>query len=245
MTDLVAEVLDAHGGIERWRAVTSISAKGRFGGILRSRFPGNRMADVAVRIEMTEQRTVFTDFPTYGQRTVFDRGDVQIESVDGDVLKSRHDARTAFTGISSIRRAVRWDSLDAGYFAGYAWWNYLSIPLLLTHKDIEAHAGDPWRGRGETWRRLEVTFPPEIHTHSPRQTFYVDSAGLIRRHDYIAEPIGRWAHAANYSYDHRAFDGLVFPTRRRVYPIGPRSSALPGPTLVALDIDHIEVQAGV
>ncbi|MDX6697149.1 MAG: hypothetical protein QOE65_546 [Solirubrobacteraceae bacterium] len=40
-----------------------------------------------------------------------------------------------------------------------------------------------------------------IHTHSPRQTFYVDVAALIRRHDYTAQPASRWAHAAHYPSD--------------------------------------------
>ena len=44
MSGLLDEVLTAHGGLERWRAVTALTAHGRFGGLLRSRFPENRMA---------------------------------------------------------------------------------------------------------------------------------------------------------------------------------------------------------
>ncbi|MFF7941499.1 hypothetical protein ACFZC5_17440 [Nocardia gamkensis] len=42
MSGLLDEVLTAHGGLERWRAVTALTAltaHGRFGGLLRSRFP--------------------------------------------------------------------------------------------------------------------------------------------------------------------------------------------------------------
>jgi hypothetical protein len=87
-----------------------------------------------------------------------------------------------------------------------------------------------------------VSFPPEIHTHSRRQTFYVDAAGLIRRHDYVAHPIGGWARAAHYCADHRRFAGLIFPTRRRVWPQGPGRRTIPHPILVALDIDQIEIE---
>lgn len=242
MTDLLAEVLLAHGGLDRWKAARTIAARGRFGGFLRSRMPGNRMTSVSLTMDLAEERITFNDFPAAGKRAVFDAGDVRIESVGGDVLASRRDARTMFAGITALRRNLHWDALDATYFAGYAWWNYLSTPLLLTRPDVEVHEGDPWRERGETWRRLETQFPPGLHTHSPHQTFYVDAAGLIRRHDYTAEPVGRWAHAAHYCDDHRAFDGLLFPTRRRVYPIGPRGRALPWPTLVALDIEHIDIE---
>jgi len=42
VSGLIEEVLAAHGGLERWRAVTAITARATFGGLLRARFPGNR-----------------------------------------------------------------------------------------------------------------------------------------------------------------------------------------------------------
>jgi len=52
MSRLLDEVFAAHGGLERWRAVTALTAHGTFGGLLRSRFPGNRMANVTVRVQL-------------------------------------------------------------------------------------------------------------------------------------------------------------------------------------------------
>jgi hypothetical protein len=242
MSELVDEVLAAHGGLERWQAVTALTAHGRFGGLLRWRFPGNRMADVTVRVQLAEQHTVFYGFPQQDQQAVFDRGDVRIETRDGELIKARRNARAAFAGLSGLRRNLRWDALDAAYFAGYAWWNYLSIPLLLTREGVTLTEGDTWSEAGEHWRRLEVSFPPELHTHSQRQTFYVDAEGLICRHDYVAQPIGGWARAAHYCNDHRDFAGLLFPTRRRVRPQATGGRSLRGPILVALDIDHIDVE---
>jgi hypothetical protein len=221
VSGLLDEVLAAHGGLERWRAVTALTAHGTFGGLLRSRFPGNRMADVTVRVQPAEQHAVFDGFPEDDKRAVFDRGDVRIETRDGQLIETRRNAGTAFAGLGGLRRNLRWDALDAAYFAGYAWWNYLSTPILLTHDGVTITEGDTWPEAGEQWRRLDVRFPAGIHTHSHRQTFYIDPAGLIRRHDYTASPVGRWAHAAHYYSDHRRVAGLVFPTRRRVHPRGP------------------------
>lgn len=242
MSVLLDEVLAAHGGVERWRAVTAVTAHGRFGGLLRSRFPGNQMANVSVRVRAAEQYAVFHGFPQEDRQAVFDRGDVRIETLDGEAIDARPNARAAFTGLSGLRRNLRWDALDATYFAGYAWWNYLCAPMLLTHDGVTITEGDPWSEAGEQWRRLEVSFPPGIHTHSKRQTFYVDAAGLIRRHDYVAQPVGGWAHAAHYCDDHRHFAGLVFATRRRVHPRGPGGRSVRNPILVALDIDQIEIE---
>lgn len=241
MSGLLEEVLTAHGGIDRWQAVTSLTARGTFGGLLRSRFPGNRMASFTVTVHLAEQYAVFEDFPDEGKRAVFDRGDVRIETADGTPIESRRDARAAFTGLSGLRRNVRWDALDATYFAGYAWWNYLAMPILLTHEGVVVTEGAALAERGERWRRLEVTVPPGIHTHSPRQTFHVDAAGLIRRHDYEAQPIGGWARAAHCCSRYEDFAGLVVATRRQVVPRGPGGHALRHPTLVALDIDQIEL----
>jgi hypothetical protein len=67
MSGLLDEVLTAHGGLERWRAVTALTAHGRFGGLLRSRFPENRMANVTVRVQLAEQHAVFHGFPQEDQ----------------------------------------------------------------------------------------------------------------------------------------------------------------------------------
>jgi hypothetical protein len=242
MIELLDEVLAAHGGAERWGSVSAITARGRVGGLLPKRFSGNKLANFTFRVQVAEQHTVLHDFPQAGRRAVFDRGDVRIETQGGDQLDARADPRQAFFGLSGIRRNVHWDPLDVAYFAGYASWNYLTSPVLLARDGVTVTEGEPWRESGRQWRRLQATFPPELDTHCRRQTFHVDPDGLIRRHDFVAEPVGSWAKGALYCDRHRQFDGLVFPTRRRVLPLGPGGRVLPWPTLLALDFDEIEVE---
>ena len=135
----------------------------------------------------------------------------------GEALESRDDPRAAFSGASGLRRNLRWDPLDSAYFAGYAMWNYLTTPLLLTVDGVRVREGEPWPAGAEQWRRLEVDFPDRLDTHSRHQTFYVDSVGLVRRHDYTAEVVGGWARAAHMLADHREVGGLVVPHP----PLGP------------------------
>jgi hypothetical protein len=241
---LLDEVLEAHGGLERWRAARAIRARVRSGGFLvRTRMPGTRFADYAITTELGTPRSEATPFPREGNRAVFDAGAVRIEDAGGATIASRDEPRPAFSGRSGLRRNLRWDALDATYFAGYAMWNYLTTPYLLTRDGVEVTDGDPWSQDGETWRRLEVSFPPGLDTHSPRQTFYFDDKRLLRRHDYVAEVVGGWAHGAHYCADHVEAGGLIFPTRRWVRPIGPRNRSLPFPTLVWLRLSEIEVEA--
>jgi hypothetical protein len=242
---LLEEILEAHGGRERWSAARTIEASMRSGGLLpRTRFPGNRLAAYRIEVTVDEPRVVFDPFPCTGQRAVYERGRVRIEDSDGRELDAREDPREAFAGLSGLRRNLRWDALDTTYFAGYVLWNYLTTPLLLARAEVELSEGEPRREGAETWRRLDARFGPGIDTQSKRQSFYVDDDGRLRRHDYTAEVVGRWARAAQLLSDHRAFDGLLFPTRRRVRPVGPRGRPLPFPTLVWIDVTLVSVREG-
>jgi hypothetical protein len=240
---LLDEVLEAHGGGARWRAARRISGQVRSGGLLvRTRMAGNRFADCRFEVDPAEPRTIADPFPRDGERAVFDRGAVRVETADGEVLESRAEPRAAFFGLSGVRRNLRWDALDSIYFAGYAIWNYLTTPLLLTREGVEVTEGEPWPADGETWRRLEASFPDGLDTHSREQTFYFDEDRMLRRHDYVAEVIGGWAHAAHMCSDHVESEGMVFPTRRWVRPIGPGNRALRFPTMVSLHLLRIEVE---
>lgn len=120
-------------------------------------------------------------------------------------------------------------------------WNYLSFPLLLTRSGVEAEEISPWRSNGEELRRIEATFPESFDTHSRRQRFYLGAGGLLVRHDYVAEVVGGWARAAHICADHVEANGLVFPTRRWVRPIGTRNRPLPIPTMVWIQLADLRV----
>jgi hypothetical protein len=238
---LLDEVFEAYGGTARWEAARRIEARGRSGGLLlRSRVPGSRFADYRLTVDLGERRTVFDPFPEPGVRGVFEGGSVRLERGDGEILASRAEPRRAFFGLEGIRRSIRWDALDATYFAGYAMWNYLTFPRLLTLPDVAVNELEPWR----ELRRLQADFAEGLDTHSPRQTFYFNSGGLLVRHDYVAFVVGRWARAAHLCADHVTADGLVFPTRRRVLPIGPRKRPAPFPIMVWIELTELHVDNG-
>jgi hypothetical protein len=241
--DLLDEALHASGGLDRWREARTIRARVRSGGLLvRTRMPGNRFADYHLEVSVADRRAILDPFPRDGERGVFQAGEARIETADGEVLESRERPRAAFSGPSGLRRNLRWDPLDSTYFVGYAMWNYLTFPYLLSGEGFDLAEGEPWREGGEIWRRLEATFPAGIDSHSARQIFYIDPRGLLRRHDYVAEVVGRWAKAGHYVDDHVKAGGLVFATRRRVLPVArPTNRTLPFPTLVSMELSELEV----
>lgn len=234
--DLLAGAIEAHGGAQRWAEVEEVSFHQRAGGFaLASKARRRAFAQGDVRVFTRQPRTDFPNWPAPGQRGVFESGRVWIEAADGSVVAERRDPRAAFHGLLT----VRWDRLHLLYFAGYALWGYLNQPFLLARPGFAAREIEPWEEDGETWRRLAVTFPPDVPAHSREQVYYFDSQLRLRRNDYTAEVFGRWAKGAHYSDEHRTVDGLLFPTRRRVYPRSPRNRPLPFPTLVWLDFEGL------
>jgi hypothetical protein len=208
---------------------TAIRSK-RFGWI-----PG----EIEVRCSTDEQRTTIYPFPKEGQRGVFSGSEVRIESAeDGMVLSSRTDPRSKFPG---GRRLLWWDHLDFLYFSGYAMWGYLIAPYSFLWKGVEVREIEPWQQDAEIWRRLEVTYPADLHAHCRQQIYYYDAQGRLRRNDYTAEVFGGFARSAHMCDDHKTFDGLTLPTRRRVYGRRRNNKPRPRPTLVSMDIHSANV----
>ncbi len=129
---------------------------------------------------------------------------------------------------AGISRRLRWTDSDVRHFAGYALWNYMNTPFIFDRPDVVV---EELRGR-----RLRVTFPPSVPTHSSPQTFRIRDDGLIASLDYTAEVFGPWAKGRNHCLEYEEVDGLVFVTRRRVVPRG-----LPGPVIVSVAIDRIRL----
>lgn len=240
---LLDDAIEAHGGRQRWRKVKRVNAHVRGGGLLmRTRFKHRRFSDYVIGVSTGEQRTVIEPYPSAGRTGVFEGDVVRVLGEDGEVLEERRGARQAFSGLSGVRRAVVWDDLDALYFAGYAHWTYANLPFLLERPGFETSEGEPIEVEGNRWRRLDVVFPEGIHTHSREQSFYFDERGLLRRHDYSPDVISSHANAAHFSSGHREFDGIVFPTSRRVLPKAPGGRVLPGPTLVSLELSSFSLR---
>jgi len=163
---------------------------------------------------------------------------VSITDADGRVLRDRKDPAAAFR---RVRRKLFWDDLDALYFGGYALWNYLNLPFLLTRPGFALTEVEPWNENGHKWRRLHAVFPDLVPSHCREQTLYFDSKGLVVRHDYTAEVFGQWARAAHYSSNFGEFGGILVPTTRRVFPRQASGKPLRLVTLVSIDIDHVEM----
>jgi hypothetical protein len=239
MDALLAEVLNRHGGLDRWSSLSTATATMSIGGpIWAAKGWPDALTTETVEVDMRTERSVFTPFTEPGLRSVFEVGPerVTIQTDSGLVVEQREDARDAF---KRLLRASPWDRLHLGYFIGYAFWNYLMTPFLFTFPGVRAREIEPWTETGQTWRRLLVDFPPSIATHNPQQVFYFDVDGLQRRMDYVTEILGSTL-VAHYSSRHRTFGGVVVPTRRRVFRRNPDGSTNLNMPSITIDIHDVE-----
>jgi hypothetical protein len=237
VNSLLQLTIDAHGGVERWQRFENVSAHLVNGGVLWPlKHQQGVLDDVNVRVALRRQWASHSPFLESNLRTSFEPHRVAIETTDGLVIEERLRPRDSFAGHGL---ETPWDLLQLAYFAGYAMWTYLTTPFLLTMNGVLTEELEPWAENGETWRRLQVTFPPGIATHSTVQTFYFDSDGLLRRHDYETEVVGRTP-AAHYVYGYQEFSGILVPTRRWVLPRAPNGQPAPDPLIVTIDLSEVE-----
>lgn len=237
MIETLEKVFSAHGREEYWLSLEAIEARISAWGLLFTIKSIPVLDRVWVRALILEPRFTFFDFPQPGQRSEF-IGDkeVHIANSSGNDVERRVHPRSAFR---KLRRLFYWDSLDFIYFGGYATWNYLMTPFLFLRDGFKFEELGALRGAFGTWTRLCVTFPDDIPTHCKTQIFYFDENGFLRRLDYTAEVVGRWAHAAHLCDEYREFDGLKIPTRRRVVPRTFGNKPLPAPTLVPIEVHEM------
>ncbi|MEV5007433.1 hypothetical protein [Streptomyces sp. NPDC055692] len=238
MRALLDLVLDAHGGLRRWQQARTIRAKGSIGGLLWTlRGQEGILATTDATVDVQQQHLVFDGFTGPGLRGLFTPDRVAIERYDGQVVAERRAPRGAFAGHGPD---TPWDQLHALYFAGYALWNYLTAPYLLTRDGVVVEELQPWRENSEDWRRLRARFPQTLATHAAEQVFYYDAAGLLRRHDYAPDVLGSTP-AAHFSENHVTVSGLVFPTHRYVVPVQEDGHAMPEPILITIDLTELSV----
>jgi hypothetical protein len=207
-----------HGGIQRWASVDSVSAELTVGGGV---WALKGIPEVAGKHRMTVragiQHTTLSAFGSQDTLAVFDgKRTSMTDLTTGTVINGRSDPRSS---IDSSEPGAQWNIIDAVYFLGYSLSNYVNAPFLFAEPGFKTEELTPWDEEGETWRRLQVTFPADIATHCRSQIFYFDNRGLLRRQDYKVDILGAKNTLAHYSYEYRMVSGLQFPARRRVNPI--------------------------
>jgi hypothetical protein len=238
MNDLAKRIVDAHGGRERWKRFETLSAhltqKGALWGL---KGKAGVLDDTNVTVSLRREYASHAPFGDDDRRSSFTPDRVELLTAQGATIESLSAPRASFAGHTL---ETPWSDLQLAYFAGCAMWTYLNLPFLLTEAGVESWRIEPWNAGDETWERLRIRFPAHIATHSTEQTLYVGVDGLLKRHDYDVEIAGSTP-GAHFISDYREVQGLMIPTRRRIFPRQPDGQAMSEPLVVSIDLDSISL----
>jgi hypothetical protein len=235
MNDLLALAVNAHGGLKRWNEISTITvAASLTGAIWFVKSQGDYLKDVVMTVDTKKERLV-TDFPGQDKRFIFEPQRLVMERRDGTLVQQREDPEMIFVG---QLRETPWDDLQVAYFQGEALWTYLNTPFLYTRPGFMTEEIPPIEVAGEQWRRLKITFPESIKSHTREQISCFGPDGLIRRHDYTVDILGG-ATGLNYASDYRDVDGIIIPAKRRIYAYEGDYQLVPEPLLVKIDMGEI------
>jgi hypothetical protein len=234
-TDLLDLAVKAHGGLDRWNKVKAIKVAASItGAIWFVKGKGDLLKNVVLTAETRSERLT-VEFPGQDKRAVFEPDRVVIEKMNGMLVEARDNPEKSFEG---QQRETPWDDIHVAYFVGEALWTYLNTPFLYTHDGFATEEIPSIQVEGETWRRLKVTFPDGVKSHTREQVSCFGPDGLLRRHDYTVDILGG-ATGLNYASEYRDVDGIIVPTKRRVYAYEGDYQLVKEPLLVAIDMGEI------
>ena len=238
MNDLLESAVAAHGGLDRWHEVKSITVDASITGALwYLKSKDGALKDVRFEVD-TSRQLLTMDFVGQDKRSVFEPLRVVIQRRDGALIDARDDPERSFDG---HRLQTPWDDIHLAYFTGEALWTYLNTPFLYTRPGFVTEEISPIQAGGETWRRLKVTFPDHIKSHTRQQIFCFGPEGLLRRHDFTIDILGG-ATGLLYATDYRDVDGIIVPATRRGYAWQGDYQLISEPLLVAIDMSEITIR---
>jgi hypothetical protein len=146
MNELLDRVMKAHGGLDRWMELTTVTTTITVGGVLwEIKGQAEDMKPRTITAMLHQQRLTHTPFERAGRRTVYEPDRVAIETTSSDLVRERSDPRASFAG-HGVERP--WDPLHRAYFYGYTQWNYLTTPFFLALPGFEFQEAPPWSERG-------------------------------------------------------------------------------------------------
>ena len=237
MNQLLSRILDAHGGMDRWRDLEKVEATIVAGGGF---YPLKGMINDTTPRRLTawlhQERSSVLPFGAADQRTMFTPERIAIEKLDGTVIAERYAPKDSFAG---HQMNTPWDALHRAYFDAEALWTYFTTPFLLAMDGVDVEEVEPWREGAETWHVLRAQFPGSIETHNLIQEFFFDTDLHLRRHDYSVNIAGGFP-AAQLTSDYIVADGIHFPSKRRAYTRGP--DRRPNMEMLMISIDISEVR---
>lgn len=213
MCSLLQEIIDAHGGLRRWQAlsdlVTEVEVEGQMFPWVPPQYsiPHSRIFFSLRRqhiVMLTDAGNLrFLIEPNLV--SVFGERDAKLE-----VIRREEPVSWFWGGDGS------WDLLRTAYVQGFGIRRCVTAPFLYTTPGFITEEVEPWEEDGEIWRVLKISFPSRIEVGARVQYEYFGSDGFLRRTRYSLNIPG-FHDFVNYVCAYKNVDGIWLPTARQVF----------------------------
>jgi hypothetical protein len=210
---LLEEVLEAAGGVERWRRLDRYTMHISIeGSLLERKSKGGLLRELVVEGSTREPSLQLTGFLAPDRRGLYHPRRVAIERADGTLIEERQDPLSAFAGHTE---ETPWDDLDLVYFCGTFCWQAIVSPFVFAEPDVRVDTAQrPKPRNGHDKRCLRIKLPARFAAFSAEETIQYDRSALAQRIEYEASfPTGR--RLIEDLSAHQTFSGIVIPTLRR------------------------------
>lgn len=217
MDNLALLACNAHGGISRWLATATLTAR-----VLVERTSAGRVFATEFGIEAGMQLAIVC-LDDYGP-------DRHVTSYMSDRVEL-FDAEGALIECGSPATIPDWqgrlglsDDLGDICSLSLSMWTYLNFPFIATLDGFTCTERDPLRNDGEEQRTLLVEFPPDQQGSRSRFLAHISSDGRTERLDWYARNQTRLV-SMTYMIKHADIDGLLLPSHIVALHAGERNGS--------------------
>src|SRR5580700_1107599 len=180
MNELLARILDAHGGMDRWNGYNKVDATiVSGGGLFALKGEPQDSTPRRMTVWLREERSSVVPYGAPDQRTMFTPDRIAIEKLDGTPVAERRAPKDSFAG---HQMSTPWDALDRAYFNGEAVWTYLTTPFLLANGWRACRGNRRLAGGPRDVARIARILPRFDRDPQPHSGFF------LRRGFYVAPP---------------------------------------------------------
>lgn len=212
MSNLLQQVVEAHGGLRHWEQLSDLVTEVEVDGQLCPRFEvPTAIPRTKAFFSLRRQNIVMLD-ELGSQKFLIEPNLVSFSARRGDQAESM-SAQTSELWRNASER--KWDLLRTAYVQGFAIRHYVTAPFLYSTPGFSVEEVEPWQEDGETWRVLKIIFPPHIQTRARVQFAYFGDDGLLRRTRYNLQIEGGYE-VASYVSEYDRVNGIWLPISREL-----------------------------
>jgi len=222
MENILQTAISVTGGLTKWKSYSLATAQIRTSGLWAE--GGDQQTATGFRFiaALGQQSGEFLDYPAPGQRIVFKAGQLAVLTKAGDIFSPGSPAENK-NGLLKILN-----------FKSYALWTTLTFPFSVTLKGYQTEETGTHYYDGKTLESLMVT--DTTLADYKIIGFFFTPDGLLSKADYEPEALGALP-LTQLVYDYREFDGIMIPTKARIYPRNTDGSPFKDTLLLGFDID--------